>query len=202
MPGPTTDDNADDYRLEWPQSDFVARLRAAKAIRELPLSVSRIQRVVTIVFELLNNNEHIDSEFVDASGKQWIRTTDRPRYTFRQRKTLCSEVQSLLNGQVAAAQEFVRLQGTLLFNGKKRPRRTAKPLDDEAIKRYRPVIHSLLDELSSNAMTPVPTRNRIRQAMKRKGIKLENDVLSILVREWKGDRAKPRVGPHGPQRTD
>lgn len=177
--------------------DFVARLRAANAIKNLPISESRLRRVAWILTSYRKTNKWYD-KITDEAGKEWYSSRSQPQFTFHEQVELCEEARDILLEEVNAVREFVRLHKILLQNSGKKTRRTAKPPDTEAITTYRKVIHELLDELSRNKLTPAPTRQIIRVNMKSRGIKLQNDVLSILVKEWQARRN----GPHGPQRTD
>ena len=86
---------------------------------------------------------------------------------------------------------------------KRRPRRNGSTLDPASITdAERRAVRSTLDTLAENPMTPIPSRDVLRAALKRNAIKIGNDALGVLHKEWKSDRTISPVRPRSPGRTD
>jgi hypothetical protein len=182
-------------------AEFGERLQAATALKPLPVSPAAIFRVIELS-ELWDAKDECGTETVNVEQITYCRTGTKDRYSFQQQCAFCSEGLGLLNRQCGSAGEYVRLLVSQQ-DQKRRPSRKEKGLTPTEIpQETRDVVFSLLDELAANPLTPNPDRDRVvRPQMKKRGMKVGNIPLGILMNEWKAIQRAKSVRPHRPQRT-
>ena len=89
-------------------SDFAVSLRAAQAIKSLPVSTAALNRVTGII----KNYGAIDEkrvELIDADGQKTFRSTWHDRHDFLEQVRLCEEAIQILRDEQTAVRKFVDL---------------------------------------------------------------------------------------------
>lgn len=179
--------------------EFVIQVMAANCIQPLPLSPERLRRVGEILKTW--DDDDSDCESVTMSdGIVGTATKWEPRFSFDQQCELCREAVQILAGECRAAREYARLKSVLEKPRKSRQRRSCKPTDISEDDRRS--IYGLLDELSQNPLTPIPSRDVLQKAKKKRSIKMENAKIGILLGEWKEEQKLKLIRPRRPRGTD